>query len=198
MKRNDFTSAVVVGDLNTDLEKSSVHVNSVTTFFEHNNFENYLTKYDIDFTHTNSLNGVTFNRIIDHVYWCEKASENVIDAGVLHNIENSSDHDPIYCIIKLKDYCPGKIEDAGNNENITGVSKPSWKRASEKEKETYSKALKCKLDELEIPECIDSCKDVKCDNSDHRSDIDEYLENLFNMVTESASDSLPSTKNRYD
>ena len=82
-------------------------------------------KYEVDFTHSSVLNDVTHISTVDHMFWNEGLDEFIIDAGVLHIPENSSDHEPIFCIIETtltsdEPSCPPP-----------NLAKPSWKRASQ-------------------------------------------------------------------
>ena len=70
-------------------------------------------------------------------------------------------------------------------------SKPSWKKATEEEKENYTKSLEDKLSSIEVPEGL-SCSDVKCKDTNHCNDADEFITSVLECVESAASSSLPS------
>ena len=57
-------------------------------------------KFELDFTCHHEINGVTYLSAIDQ----NEALDDCIDqAGVLHMIDNSSDHSVIYCVVDVGD-----------------------------------------------------------------------------------------------
>ena len=72
----------------------------------------------------------------------------ISDAGVIHSPDNASDHYPIFCVLRAQK------ENIFENENSQKMSKPSWSKASEDEKEAFKHFLGNKLDQLKIPESL--------------------------------------------
>ena len=58
---------------------------------------------DTFFTHYQEAQGVPFTAVLDNYFWNETFTDKVVDAGVIHLVENSSDHCPICSTILLND-----------------------------------------------------------------------------------------------
>ena len=56
------------------------------------------SEYEVDFTCTSVKNDVTSVSVLDHFFVSD--GDLVKEAGVIHHVDNSSDHEPIFCIIK--------------------------------------------------------------------------------------------------
>ena len=92
-------------------------------------------RFEIDFTNYQESNGMSYVSKIDHFFWSESLSESIIDAGVLHLVDNLSDHSPIFCIIETE-----SIDvDLTNSINSSLPPKPSWKKATSEQKLQYPK-----------------------------------------------------------
>ena len=121
----DFTNLLWIGDINCDFMRRSGHTSKIRSFLNEFSLQNSWEKYEVDFTHSQTLNDTTHTSIVDHVIWNEAFEEYVVDAGVLHLPENSSDHEPIYCVVDLL------IENDSVVPSPASVTeKPSWKRAT--------------------------------------------------------------------
>ena len=74
---------------------------AVKHFMESLNLYTLWKDFPIDFTHIfQKENGDCFVNTLDHILTLKRSSETIIDAGVIHLMENMSDHAPIYCVIK--------------------------------------------------------------------------------------------------
>ena len=186
--KNDFANLVLTGDINADFIRNSGHVNSVKQFVEENGLVKALDLFNFDFTHVyNDKDDKSYVSTLDHFFWNAELSPFVEDAGVIHNLENNSDHCPIYCVIKCKDLAEHSLKE--NKQN----PKPSWKRASCEEKSNYKGVLSIKLKALEIPEELNHCKDVKCEHLEHKECIDTYVDQFFSIIEETAKETLPAS-----
>ena len=91
----------------------------------------------MDFSHTSTDNDDYINTsLIDHFLFNRSIMDSMDDAGVIHNIDNDSDHWPIYCVIR------GDLVD---NDVLSGTSfrqKPSWSKSSEESKSKESEEYK--------------------------------------------------------
>ena len=139
--------------------RRSGHTSKIRSFLNEFSLQNSWEKYEVDFTHSQTLNDTTHTSIVDHVIWNEAFEEYVVDAGVLHLPENSSDHEPIYCVVDLL------VENDSVVPSPASVTeKPSWKRATNKQKEKYYCKLEEKLAGLVTPVSVTNCKEVHCEN----------------------------------
>ena len=81
-------------------------MNCVKNFIEELNIKKALDNYHVDFKHYQEMNGITHTSTVDHIFWNEASEDKIVDAGVVHLPENTSDHCPVYCVIDV-----GKVQD---------------------------------------------------------------------------------------
>ena len=130
---------------------------------------------------------VSYTSVIDHFFWNANIEPNILDAGVIHLPGNMSDHSPIYCV--LHNNTITKV----NSNCKTPISKPSWKNASDKEREMFFTKLSQNLDTLDIPEEANCCN-TNCDRTMHKNAIDNYMLNILCAMEHAATESLPKPK----
>ena len=108
----------------------------------------------IDFTCTYESEGVTYVSLLDHFFVSEVLLQSVSEAGVLHHPDNSSDHEPIYCV----------LESLALSQSVTEKApykpKPSWRMASKEQKEQYKYLLDTRLSSIIVPTQVTECVDV--------------------------------------
>ena len=190
IENNSFTSFILCGDINCDFLRNTGHVKAVQTFIEEFSLTKSWEEYPVDFTHYQENQGNSYTAILDHFFWCEKLSEKILDAGVIHSPENASDHCPVFCVIK------SRKEDTIKNKSNQKISKPSWSKASADEKEAFRHCLETKLHDLHIPECLKCCRDVHCRDTDHLNIIDSFISQLLGIVEQEARENLPIIQNK--
>ena len=184
--KNDFDNILLFGDINADFLRNSGHVQSVQRYLNERLLTKSWEQFDADFTHTyEDGNNVTHTSKIDHFFWNSGLDSMIEDAGVVHNIDNSSDHCPIYCVINCN------VQENNDTASRYVLPRPSWKKASDEEKNNYLKVLREKLSQLSIPECVKNCKDIHCNSSDHIEDLDDYVGLFFDAIEISATEALP-------
>ena len=194
LSRNDFNSVVWTGDINADFCRKTSFTKCIESFINKNNFTNSWNKFPIDFTHIQENNGKSFTSILDHFMWSENINDTVIDAGVLHLVNNFSDHSPIYCQIPITEIneLPCK--------SMHYIPKPSWTNASEEEKNKYATNLEKELIDMKIEECLLNCDDVHCKESTHRHACDSLviyvLETIDKLSVKHLTRKLPEQKKR--
>ena len=185
LNNNDISSLLWCGDINSDFLRNSGHVRAVRNFVERMNLQIAWNKFDIDFTHVHEVNEVCSVAIIDHFFWSDSLDSSVTEAGVIHSIENSSDHSPIYCVIDSQNLKQNETKLSSS------VPKPSWKKASEDEKGFFRETLSSKLSKISIPDTVIECQNVQCNHADHRDTIDDYTEAVLEVIDDTAFDCLP-------
>ena len=99
----------------------------------------------LDSTCHHEINGVTYVSAIDHFFWNEAMDDCVDQAGVLHMIDNSSNHSVIYCVADIGDIL---LE---NQEHVYIPPKPNLKRASKDQKDTFKNTVENKLANVHFP-----------------------------------------------
>ena len=180
---NPAAQVLIAGDLNSDFSRNSGHVNDVKTFIENLGLKISWSKFHVDFTHVTVRNDAVFTHILDHFLWGEGTDRDIIDAGVIHHVDNESDHCPIFCCFNVPPISTPV------NHSSTKPSKPNWKNSSPEEKIRFAETLSVKLDHVDIPLSVE-CDDPSCDKPEHRADIDNYVEEVLNAINDSAAESL--------
>ena len=185
---NFFSSVLWLGDINCDFVRRTGHVNLIENFLNENSFIRSWNKFSVDFTRSQENENASFFSTLDHFFWDEEFNESVIDAGVLHSLDNNSDHSPVYCVVRHQNI---QLE----QENfLSGTEKPSWRKASEEEKVDFQNNLNQRLQAIEIPSSIHNCFNIKCKDKNHCDDSDGYIGQILDAVEVSAKESLPSKK----
>ena len=186
---NNFSSFLLCGDINCDFLRNSGHVKCVQSFIDEFSLKKSWDSFEIDFTHCHEVEETAHFSTIDHFFWNEKFSEQVEDAGVIHSPDNSSDHSPIFCVVKIE---PVQVNDA--NVPAAVKRKPCWDKSSQDEKDMFKVLLNDRLDGVEIPESVLSCRDVHCRDTEHQNNVDNYITEVLGCVEHEACQSLPVTK----
>ena len=187
IESNDFDILVLCGDINADFSRNTGFVNSVKSHVDDLNLETAWEAHEADFTFMyNDGDNRSFTAMLDHFFYNEITRQAVLAAGVIHLPENLSDHCPIFCTIDIEAIPVEKAEKKHED-----ISKPSWKKATEGEKINYSQWLEANLSNIQVPESL-PCKDVKCRDSDHCKDADEFITSVLECVDSAATSSLPS------
>ena len=181
-------AVVWAGDLNADFLRNSAHVQLIKEAMEEMSLTSVWEKYEADFTCCSEVGGVTRTSIIDHITYSGGLAAAVTDAGVLHLVDNRSDHSPIFAVFDSI----AVQQDA--SKNVEKVSKPSWKRASDIEKFEYCNKLEQKLCQINIPCSITECRDVECKIEQHKEEAEKLMEEVLYTVQEVAESCLPCPK----
>ena len=178
--------------MNCDFSRKTGHVNAVQSFVVEYSLIKTWDDFTVDFTYSQEIQENLMTSTIDHFFWNESLSNQILDAGVVHSIDNSSDHSPVYCVIKVEH---NKVADTPG---VARASRPNWRAASTVEKEAFKQALSDNLYELEIPDSIALCREVHCKNLEHQHALDEYMTSILNIVEVEAKKSLPVIKPKFE
>ena len=189
IENHNFDHLMLFGDLNCDFMRRTMHVSSVKRFISSLSLNELWSKFHIDFTYTFESENKTSMSVIDHFLLSEELVNCVSDAGVLHLPENTSDHEPIFCLLDIPANTFGDAEEEEDR-----VSKPSWKRASEENKTNFHDCLKLKLAETIVPYGALTCSDPKCSSDIHKDEIDDFTSEVLNHIASAATLTLPSTE----
>ena len=189
-KECNFDHLILGGDFNADFKRHSKFVSMVRDFVNKMDLERSWNQFPVDFTHVSEKDGKTYTSLIDHFFWNNTFSELVTDAGVMHVPENMSDHSPIFCKIKTPTISMNKEEKSQCPKDIL----PSWRNASEEQREMYTMVLNRKLRQVNLSlGCLD-CRDVHCNASEHIIALDDLMSQVLGCIEESAKETLMSNK----
>ena len=179
-------SVLIAGDLNCHFSRNSTFTRTVHGYFEDLNltifWENPSDKIQaVDFTHQSASNNIRSISTIDHLVSNHQVILATKEAGVLHHPENTSNHSPVF--VKL---------DVGSLrvdvEEVVPLPRTSWAKASEEAKIKYKAEIASKLDNLQVPECID-CMNLHCQV--HADMIADYTTSVLECIEAAARESLP-------
>ena len=186
IENTEFTTFILVGDINADFVRRSGHVQAVSHFICNMNVVSAWDKFEIDYTHIYEVRNQTVTSTIDHLFWSEPLNGAVVDANVIHSIENPSDHCPVYCVIDELKLSKSKVN------SLRSKPKPSWKKASDEQKQTFKIMVSQKLSDIIVPSGIAACSNVKCDDFHHTELIDSYVETVLKVVNDISYECLPT------
>ena len=92
----------LVGYLNCDFLRNTVHVKTIEAFMNSTNLYSIWQDYPIDYTYScENVSNHTSTFTLDHILTLTSSKQYIPSAGVLHLVENMSDHEPIYAVIKV-------------------------------------------------------------------------------------------------
>ena len=185
ISNNQFHYVYWLGDINTDFLRRTGHVNCVKNFIEELNIKKAWDNYQVDFTHYQEMNGITHTSTVDHIFWNEASEDKIVDAGVVHLPENTSDHCPVYCVIDV-----GKVKIETSVPKISSP-RPCWKKATSSQKDDFKSNLENDLRAIHIPDSLHSCKDVHCMKEEHNDDADNTIIQVLESVERNAYQNLP-------
>ena len=185
LESNEFSQICWGGDINCDFVRNTGFVQSVDRFIGELNLVKAWERFPIDYTHVHEVGGVTFASKIDHFFWNDSLI--VSDAGVLHIVDNMSDHEAIYCVLETSGF-----DKVSTEEEVTArpSNKPSWKKATPEQRVYFSEDLHQKLENINIPDCVLNCRDIHCDMEEHKNACDDYMASIVNSIEVSAKETL--------
>ena len=139
MENNPFSHFLWAGDINVDFSRNNGQSLRINNYLEEFGLGKSWEKYEVDFTCCHEMNGVAHVCTIDHFFWNEAMNDLVEDAGVLHLVDNQSDHCPIYCVLNTAGF-----ETVSQKRKIS-PPKPSWKKATQQQKDKFKTNLEEQL-----------------------------------------------------
>ena len=126
----NFNHLYIVGDQNFESSRSSNHAKIVKRWTNDTQLCDLWSDFKIDFTYSfESETGNSSYKILDHIFAIRRSKDLVIDAGVLHLCENTSDHEVTYAKIEVS----GEIVKV-EHETVNLPPKLDWKAASNDQK----------------------------------------------------------------
>ena len=186
INNNNCDSIIWTGDINADFSRNNLQCRTVQEMVVGNNLTSVWDDFDVDFTCTYEREGDTHVSLLDHFFLSEDLK--VTEAGVLHHPDNSSDHEPIFCVLESLALSQSVTERAPHK------SKPSWKIASKEQKEQYKLLLENRLESIKMPTQVTECENVHCRDPVHLEALDWAATELLEGVQDCAEATLPVPK----
>lgn len=145
-----YDDVVVAGDFNIDLSRDTPMVHFVNTDLLNMSLNSLWHYYDVDFTYQSMAdNNVT--SVLDHFYVTQPMVLSCVDAGVIHNVHNTSDHSVIF----FKWKCNVNIN--RNTTNVNHKVRTAWHKATQYDIDNYHKDLENNLCKIEVPSNMLKC-----------------------------------------
>ena len=91
---NEFDNVIWTGDINAAFIRRTRFTCMIESFIDEKSLQKSWDKFAIDFTHSFDTVDNTYTSILDHFFWSENLSKNIVMADVLHLANNTSDHCP--------------------------------------------------------------------------------------------------------
>ena len=186
------TYNLVLGDLNSHFSRQSRFTTIIKQFFDDLNFYIFWENTDqtvghfiheVDFTFQQENNGQISTSTIDHFAGNDMLHKSVIEAGVIHSGENTSNHSPIFTKLKFEGVDRSR-------ETVRSRKRVNWDRSSEEARGNFTDLLSKSLDQLEVPDCV-QCRDINC--SAHTEQIENYTMAVLEAVELASQECLSSS-----
>ena len=183
---------LVLGDLNSHFSRQTRFTTIIQNFFDDINFLVFWENTDqtaghviheVDYTHQHVHDGETFVSTLDHFVSNIVLFSSVVEAGVIHDGQNPSNHSPIFAKIAMDN-----IDIV--TENIKTKRKVNWDKSTAEAKKLYLTTLARNLDKLAVPECV-QCRDFHCIT--HMEELEDYTISVLESIEAAAQSSLACT-----
>ena len=130
LDNSDCEHVCVLGDLNTHFDRQSIFVGIVREKVSEWGLQVVWDIFDADYSymHTQLNNDGTLRSnfsLVDHILFSPNSLNAIEQAGVIHTVETSEGHSPIFCKLSCKDL--GTTPPPSDNFS----SKPDWKKSTQ-------------------------------------------------------------------
>jgi hypothetical protein len=180
--------AVVGGDFNVDFNRNWNHTKILNSFCDSNELLSACrSNSNIDYTYNFSMERFS---ILDHFLLSSTLHNTCIDKiSVMHDVDNISDHDPIFLKPKLD------VKYIGFSSRIF-APRTSWVKATENDLNRFRHTLSDNLKCITTPTSLLLCHDMKCTDACHHKSIAEYATAISKACMLAAGTCIPHTSNR--
>ena len=168
IEKANCETVIWAGDINADFVRGTNHTDRVQELVDELNLCKTWDSYPIDFTSVHETGNITTVSKIDHFFFSSNLKEQVEDAGVIHHLNNKSDHSPIFVVLQSLEI---QQESAVKS---SAKPKPSWRRACAEERDSYRQKLEEKLRSVICPAPVAMCNNVHCRDKQHREMLDIF------------------------
>ena len=193
-KQGPNAKYILMGDINWDTNRDTRFVQIIRNYVTDRDLFPIWNLFQCDFTYSQSQ--LRNNR--QHIYYSTIdhyiVSENTLDdctiAMPLHLAENTSNHEPIYMKLKIDTIPTPNHNDASRK----FTSKPAWNKAEDDNIASYFNELDARLAQITIPAPALRCNNVKCSDINHKVDVDIYMLEVLDAISQSVKNNIPHTK----
>ena len=180
---------IIGGDFNVDFNRDWMHTALVNSFCDEVGFSPVVrhAKCTIDYSY--NFNMERFN-ILDHFLLSGTLfNVSMQSAFVVHDVDNTSDHEPIFLHLELD------ATYIGQSQRVF-TPRASWVKAGDDDLANYRIKLSSNLADMSVPFDVILCHNLNCQNSNHAAEIDKYAEDITRACLAAADLSIPLTTDR--
>ena len=188
IRTSQCDSIVWAGDINADYLRNTQHCTLVKERVENMSLSRAWDYFAVDFTCTYEREGVTYTSTLDQFYYSEIIQPKVLDAGVIHHLENTSDHEPIYCVLESMKIVQSNAQPSAHR------PRPSWRLAGQAEKDQYKYMLDTELGAVMVPAQLSDCQDPHCKSEEHIEALNWFAVEMLEAVQRAGEKTLPFPK----
>ena len=151
------------------------------------------TDFHVDFTYMfENDNDKLSMSTLDHFLTLRRTRNKVLEAGVLHCVDNLSDHEPIYAIMTFN----GSNTQKENIDDYLVKPKPMWKKASLDQKLEFNDLLFRKVHNMNSNFEVISCTNLNCSDKNHSKEIDLFTDELLGLLNDATFDCILLSTNK--
>lgn len=177
---HDVDYVICAGDFNTDFSRSaSLHTDALCSFLRDSELcvLHDLPVYNVPFTYESKINGV--RSTLDHMFVSQNMYDQVRDVYVSFNVANDSDHYPLHVYFDI---------DIGvKSHPRSRPPKQLWARTTEACRSLYAQDLEIALAEIDVPLNAIECRQMSCNNPEHRVLLQEYHDAVVDCCIRASS-----------
>ena len=129
---------------------------------------------NVDFTYNFCMNRFS---ILDRFFIPNYIFDTCVQSvAVSHEIDNCSDHDPLYLQLNVS------WTSLSHSTVKAGTKKPAWWKAKDTDLNNYKMQMQCNLREILVPTSTLACQDVKCSDRNHHRLLQEYANSICKVI----------------
>lgn len=187
INQNSDCHVIVGGDFNVDFTRNWLHTTLLRSFCDNLNLNLGIhhESCNIDFTY--NFNMIRFSTIDHFLLSGTLFDTSLTSLNVIHDVDNTSDHDPITMKLSLN------VAFIGGT-NIVHSPRVSWVKANEDHIKNYQSVLADSLKNIVLPVDVLLCCNLKCRDIKHCSALNEYVNCLTRECLNAADATIPRTK----
>ena len=176
---------LIGGDLNSDLNRVTHHVNAIREFASVTNLSfgiNHVLS-NVDFTFESKGSGT--RSTIDH-FMLDSCLFGIIKYyDTFSSVENLSDHNAVLCELDLD------VKYLIQNKDRVYTPNPAWYKASLDDCKTYKACLDYHLSKISIPTNVFTCHNVHC--KEHFNEIEKLHNDIIKACLNASESAIPKT-----
>ena len=177
---------IIGGNLNVDFTRRSAHSQSLSEYLCNSSLIHcsQIANYCVDYTY--NFDNTRFS-ILDHFILSPTlASSPDMYIKVEHDIDNTSDHDPIFIKIPL-------LVERLCTTPCRPDRKFAWYKCNDNNLQEYRSRMSSFVSSIDLPINALVCTDVMCNDSNHSSALQEYFDTIYACCLNAAQGCIPMT-----